>query len=321
MMKFLKNIFAIEKNPRKGLIPMEWVVLGYIAFTFILFIVLRTDIPNPDAIISLRIQAIAMTAGLWLVYRCIPCKFIFMLRCCLQMALLGSWYPDIYEFNRVFPNLDHVFAQLEQTVFGCQPALLFYENFSHPIFSELLDMGYVSYYVIMFVVMFYYFFKDYANFEKSAFVFFTSFFMSYVIFLFLSVSGPQFYYQAVGIDKIANGVFPDLGHYFMDHQESLPLEGWAPGIFYKLHVCAFDAGERPIAAFPSSHVSVTLSMVILAFKGNRKLGWSLLVLFVLLCLSTVYVKAHYAIDVIGGLIWGTIVYFACCFMWKTFNRK
>lgn len=321
MNKLLKNIFAIEKKPRKGLISLEWVVLGYIAFTFVLFIVLRTDIPNPDAIISLRVQAIAMTAALWFAYRCIPCKFIFMLRCCLQMALLGSWYPDIYEFNRVFPNLDHVFAGIEQSIFGCQPALLFYDAFSHPVISELMDLGYVSYYIIMFVVVFYYFFKDYANFEKSAFVFFTSFFFSYIIFLFLSVSGPQFYYQAVGLEKIAAGEFPDLGNYFANHQEVLPLEGWGPGIFYKLHVYAFDAGERPIAAFPSSHVSVTLSMVILAFKANRKLGAGLLVLFVLLCFSTVYVKAHYAIDVFAGLIWGTIVYFICMWMWKTFNQK
>ena len=44
MNKLLKNIFTIEKKPRKGLISLEWVVLGYIAFTFVLFIVLRTDI-------------------------------------------------------------------------------------------------------------------------------------------------------------------------------------------------------------------------------------------------------------------------------------
>ena len=319
MNKYIKDIFKIDKKPRKGLIPMEWVVLGYVAFTLILFVFLRTDIHNPDAIISLRIQAVAMTIGLWVVYRCIPCKFVFLLRILLQLALLGSWYPDIYEFNRVFPNFDHLFAQAEQVVFGCQPALLFYSAFSHPFFSELLDMGYVSYYFIMIIVVLFYFLKDYANFERTSFIFFSSFFLSYIIFLFLSVSGPQFYYQAVGLDRIAAGDFPDLGHYFYDNQEVLPLEGWGPGFFYNLHVYFFDAGERPIAAFPSSHVSVTLIMVILAFKGSKKLGWSLLVLFVLLCLSTVYVKAHYGIDVIGGLIWGTIAYFICTWMWKMFD--
>ena len=321
MNNFLKNIFTIEKKPRKGLIPMEWVALGYIVFTSVLFIVLRTDLPNPDAIVSLRIQAVAMTLGLWVVYRCIPCKFVFLMRILLQLAMLGSWYPDIYEFNRVFPNFDHVFAQLEQDVFGCQPALLFYAAFSHPFFSELLDMGYVSYYFIMVIVALFYFIKDYANFERATFIFFTSFFSSYVVFLFLSVSGPQFYYQAVGLDRIAAGDFPDLGHYFYDNQDVLPLEGWGSGLFYNMHVYFFDAGERPIAAFPSSHVSVTLAMVILAFKGSKKLGWALLVLFVLLCLSTVYVKAHYGIDVIAGLIWGAIVYLVCAWMWKMFNVK
>ena len=312
----LKKYFEIEKNPRKGLIPIEWVILAYIALTFILFLLFRTKLPNPSAIISLRLQALAMVGALWLMYRCIPCKFVFMLRCCLQMALLGSWYPDIYEFNRIMPNLDHIFAQWEQNIFGCQPALLFYNNFSHPVISELLDMGYVSYYFIMFVVVFWYFFNRYEDFEKTAFIFFTSFFVSYLVFLLLPVSGPQFYYEVVGLDKIAAGDFPDIGHYFLDHQDCLPIDGWKDGLFYHLLVVAHDAGERPIAAFPSSHVSVTMSMVILAFRGSRKLGGILLPFFILLCLGTVYVRAHYAIDAIAGIFWGIAVYFICQLIWK-----
>lgn len=318
-MRLLKNIFTIEKNPRKGIIPLEWIILAYTLFTLAVYFVFRNEIPNSHAILSLRIQAVAMMAGLWIVYRCIPCRFTFMLRCCLQMALLGSWYPDIYEFNRIFPNLDHVFAQFEQNLFGCQPALLFYDRLSHPIISELLSMGYVSYYFLMAIVAFYYFFSKYGQFEKTTFILMFSFLTSYVIFIFLPVSGPQYYFQMAGTENITAGIFPNLGHCFSQCQDCLPIIGWENGFFHHLLVTAHNAGERPIAAFPSSHVSVTLAVVILAFKGNRKLGIIMLIFFMLLTVSTVYVRAHYAIDAIAGIIWGAIAYFAGLGFWKVIS--
>ena len=35
---------------------------------------------------------------------------------------------------------------MEQSLFGFQPALVFASNFSSPIISELMDMGYAAYY-------------------------------------------------------------------------------------------------------------------------------------------------------------------------------
>lgn len=315
-MNIFKNIFKIDKKPRKGLIPLEWAILSYIFFTFVVFLFIRTETPNPSAIISFRVQALAIILALWIVYRCIPCRFTMMLRSVLQVAMLGSWYPDIYEFTRVMPNLDHIFAGWEQALFGYQPALVFYNNFSNPFFSELFDMGYVSYYFVIAIVVLYAFFKDYDHFEKTAFIIITSFFMSYVIFLFLGVSGPQFYFQAVGIDRIEAGDFPDIGFYFLNHRECMPIDGWKDGLFYHLLVIAHDAGERPIAAFPSSHVSVTMCLLILAYKENKCFGNIILFFFVLLCFGTVYVRAHYAIDAIAGILWGTIVYFLCLGIWN-----
>lgn len=315
-MNIFKDTFRIDKSPRKGLIPLEWVIISYIFFTLIVYLFLRTEIPNPSAIISFRVQTLAMTLALWIVYRCLPCRFTMMLRSVLQLALLGNWYPDIYEFCRVFPNLDHVFAEWEQIIFGFQPALLFYDNFSNPFISELLDMGYVSYYFIIAIVVLFSFFKNYENFEKTSFIVLTSFFISYIIFLFLPVSGPQFYFQAVGLDRIASGEFPNIGKYFLNCQDCMPIDGWKEGLFYHLLVIAHDAGERPIAAFPSSHVSVTMCLIIVAYRESKKMGRILLPFFILLCFGTVYVRAHYAIDAIAGIIWGVVVYFICLVLWN-----
>jgi len=313
-----RYLFARDGHPRRGPLPLEWVLYGYMAFTLLLLLFTCTEAVNPQSMFLGRMRILAMTLALWGVYRLLPCRFTMLARHVLQLLLLGWWYPDTYEFNRMFSNLDHLFAQAEQSLFGFQPALAFSEAFSSPFFSELMDLGYVSYYPMIAVITFFYFVYRYAEFERACFIVFVSFFISYVVFIFLPVVGPQFYYQAIGLDQVREGVFPAVGHYFFDHQESLPAVGWTDGVFYKLFLVAEDAGERPTAAFPSSHVSVSLVMLILAFRFHRRLGLVLLPFWLLLCFATVYVRAHYAIDALAGILFGVLQYAVCAFVFDRF---
>ena len=147
----------------------------------------------------------------------------------------------------------------------------------------------------------------------AAFVMLASFFAYYVIFILLPVTGPQFYYLAVGTDQIAQGIFPNLGDWFLTHSERMAAPGWSEGLFYHLLDLTHDAGERPTAAFPSSHVGVTTVVVLLALRTRSKgLVLTILPFYLLMCLSTVYIYAHYVIDAMAGLITGIIAY--CVFL-------
>lgn len=235
------------------------------------------------------------------------------------MALLSWWYPDTYELNRMLPNLDHHFAALEQTLFGCQHALTFAQQWDHPVWSELMHLGYASYYPMIGVVTLYYFFRCYQDFNRASFVILASFFIYYVIFIALPVTGPQYYYLAAGTDNIAQGIFPDVGSYFNQHQEALHMPGWEDGFFYHLVAGAHQAGERPTAAFPSSHVGVTTILMLLSwYSRSRRLFYSLLPLFLLMCLATVYIQAHYVIDVIAGWITGLLFFLA---LWYGYGKR
>ena len=308
-MKLLKNIFTLEKKPHKGLLLVEWAMLVYALLTLLLMLFIYTRLQNPASMLWLRFQSIAIVLALWLVYRMIPCRFILLLRIAVQLMLLSSWYPDTYEFNRLLPNLDHRFAAWEQQLFGFQPALLFSQHYPSAVVSELLTLGYVSYYPLMAVVLLYYFFFRYDKFFRASFIVVASFFVFYVIFIFLPVAGPQYYYLAAGTEQIAQGVFPDVGNYFETHSEGLAAPGYTSGLFYKVLVFAHEAGERPTAAFPSSHVGVTVILLILGwFTRSRKFFWSLVPFFVLMFFATFYLQAHYAIDAIAGLFAGVLIY-------------
>ena len=310
-MNFIKNLFAIETKPKRGLMPLEWLVLGYALLTLLITLFTLTRLQNPDAMIWGRVRVVAMTVALWVVYRLVPCRLTRCVRVVAQMSLLAWWYPDTYEINRIFPNLDNVFCEWEQSAFGCQPALTFASTFHWPVVSELMSMGYASYYPMIAVVVFFYFFRRYDEFERASFVILASFFIYYVVFIFVPVAGPTFYYKAVGIDNIAAGIFPAIGDYFNTHQECLPTPGHHDGFFYGLVEAAKAAGERPTAAFPSSHVGVsTVCMLLAAHTGQRRMVWFMLPFYIFLCLATVYIQAHYAIDALAGLATGAALYAA-----------
>lgn len=309
MKRFFKELFAIEKHPTRGLMAFEWVIMAYLVVTLVVTLAFYDQAANPSIMIWRRIAIAAMTAVLWGIYRMVPCKALKVVRVLAHMALLSRWYPDTYEFNRMLPNLDHLFADAEQWLFGCQPALLFSQIFDNKLFSELMCLGYSSYYPIIAAVCFYYLLRRPQEFERVVFVIVGVFFAHYAIFDLLPVAGPQYYYKAVGEDLIAQGVFPNLHGYFFNNQECLPIPGWEGGPFHHLVVQAHNAGERPTAAFPSSHMSVTIALLLLAWHSkSRSLFFWLLPLGLLMFFATFYIKAHYAIDALAGLVSGTICY-------------
>jgi len=305
----MKELFKIDKKPIRGLLAVEWVVMGYLVATLVLMFFTYTKLHNPESMLWGRMHIVAITAALWLVYRMVPCRLTICFRILAQFALLSWWYPDTYEFNRMFPNLDHVFASWEQQLFGCQPSQLFCLYFSHPVFSELMDLGYACYYPLIAVVVAYYFGWRYDQFGRASFIVLASFFVYYIVYIAVPVTGPQYFYKAVGMAEIARGVFPNLGDYFATHQEALTSPGYKEGIFYQMVIDAHDAGERPTAAFPSSHVGVSTILMMLAWATrNRRLFFVLIPFYILLCLSTVYIYAHYVVDVFAGWVSAIAIY-------------
>lgn len=302
--------FKIEKKPRKGLLLMEWAVLAYVLFTTLLVLFTGTKHTNPDALILNRLRIALIVGAMWAVYRLVPCKLTMLLRVVVQAVLLAWWYPDTYLLNRVFPNLDHVFATAEQSLFGCQPSLLLHGMFPQVAVAEIMCFGYSFYYPLIVMVLLYYFVARYGEFTKAAFVIMAAFVAYYVVFDLVPVTGPTFYFNAIGLENAAHGVFPPVGDYFASHLSCLTTPGYDKGVFYFLVETAKAAGERPTAAFPSSHVGIATVCLLLALRSrSTRLIVATVVIYIPLCLSTVYLQAHYAIDAIAGLVSGVAFYY------------
>lgn len=144
----------------------------------------------------------------------------------------------------------------------------------------------------------------------------TSFFIYYLIYILVPVAGPQFYFPAIGMDNVMAQHFPAIGDYFNHNDILLPGPGFDHGFFYNLVEASQEVGERPTAAFPSSHVGISTIIMIMAYRVNKKLCCFLAPFYVLLCCATVYIQAHYLIDVIAGWVSAVCIYIAATWMYK-----
>jgi membrane-associated phospholipid phosphatase len=182
-------------------------------------------------------------------------------------------------------------------------------------------MGYFFYYPMIFVVTMFYFIYRYELFEKLSFVLVTCFFIYYLVYIFVPCAGPQFYFPAIKQENVDAGIFPSIGDHFNKNPQVLLAPEYDRGFFYNLVKRSQQVGERPTAAFPSSHVGISTILMIMAWRGSRKLFAVLFPFYVLLCCATVYIQAHYLIDSIAGFISAFALYVAVTKMFKKWFAK
>ena len=300
----------------KGLFAVERISLIYNAITTILIVLLYSRMDHPGMMLLERAGIVAITFGLIYLYQKYPCRLSAFVRMVVQMSFLAYWYPDTFEFNRLFPNLDCFFASAEQWLFNCQPSVEFSKLCPDIWFSEPFNMGYFAYYPLIAIVAIYYFVFKFEWFEKASFVIVTSFFLYYLIYIFVPVAGPQFYFPAIGMDNVEACNFLSIGDYFNHNAILLPGPNFEQGLFFDLVEASQEVGERPTAAFPSSHVGISTILMIMAWRVNRKLCYGLTPFYVLLCGATVYIQAHYLIDVFAGWISAVGIYIFSTWMYK-----
>lgn len=275
------------------LTPTEIIVVCYILLTAVYVLVFFNHIDSAPQRLIFRGVFLLITAvmALWAVKS--DNKVLKYIRYVFPVTLIAFWYPETSYLNDcIFNNLDKYFADVDQFLFGCQPSLLFSKVFDQRFFSELMAFGYFSFYLtITFTAIYFYVKYDKRISEKVSFIILFSFFSYYLLFIILPVEGPQFYFPC---NKVPEGF-----------------------LFYKMLSIVQYYGEKRTGAFPSSHIGISLVILFVFFKYNRRIFLILLPIFIVLALSTVYIKAHYIIDVIAGFFTAPFFYY---FAGKIFDK-
>jgi membrane-associated phospholipid phosphatase len=277
-----KTLFAVEK-----------ISIVYVCFTALIAVTFGAKDSYAFAMIAYRALFVAAIFALKFWYQRRNTKTVWLVRNLFPLAFIAYWYPETYYMNEhIFGNLDMFFAHADQYLFGCQPSLEFSKCLPQIWINELMNFGYLSYYFIIAATVFIAFVKSRKCMEYAVFVILCSFFIYYATFIILPVTGPQFY--------------------FASPENSIPCGGF----FRSAMIFLQEMGEKPTGAFPSSHVGICLICMYFIFRYSRKIFYLLVpVAFILIC-STVYIKAHYLIDIVGGFASAPIYFAISKKMWK-----
>lgn len=282
---------------------VEISTLIYLAITGVLIVWNHLQLKALESHLFIRLF-VMLFAGFLVLYERFkrPGKIFQIIRLFWVLPIMAYFYGETDYLNNLLfkENLDSCFANFEFRLFALQPAERFSELISFNWFAELMYLGYFSYYLLIIGIPVLVYQKLGAAFsEQIVFIMVNSFFLYYLVFILFPVAGPQFYFT----DSLAN----------------LP-RGY---IFGSLVRSVQALGEAPTGAFPSSHISICLILVWFTFKHLK--NWLNLVMLIALILlfSTVYIKAHYLIDVLVALLITPFVYSFSLYMYKllTFKTK
>ena len=280
-------------------IPKVWFsVLLYFAIIELVIIFTKPSLFFDWNFILTRIIFVFAFTFSVIIKRKISKNFFQLLQNILVFALMTFLYKETAMLNTlIFPKIDEFLSNLDQNIFKFQPSIEFSKHFNSLFFSELFYFGYFCYYLLPLVVLgiLYKFLPQ--KIEEFGFILITSFLLYYFIFIIIPAEGPQFYFT-----------FPD------NYIE-------AQGIFGNAIKLIQKNGEAPTAAFPSSHVGISWIVIFWLYQNFRKSVKYFLPFVILLMFSTVYIKAHYFVDVVAGFLTAPIVFFLTFKFYKFLNRK
>ncbi|MDP2157778.1 MAG: phosphatase PAP2 family protein [Nitrospirota bacterium] len=175
-------------------------------------------------------------------------------------------------------DIDPLLIKLDFLLFGGHPTVMM-ERIMHPLLTDLLQIAYSSYYFLAItlgaVLLIR---KDEKAFDRSLFLIMFCFYLSYAGYLIFPALGPRF---------------------TMNHLQNAELQGLLVGPIQEL-LNRLEGIKRD--AFPSGHTGIALTVLFLAFKFEKKLFWIFVPFVSALIFSTVYLRYHYVVDVLAGII-------------------
>jgi membrane-associated phospholipid phosphatase len=215
------------------------------------------------------------------------------------VLLYAVFYRESGMLSQMFVSghLDPVVILWEQALFGFQPSMHFMASLPWLPVSEVFYAAYFSYYVMIAGVGLALFLRRREAFFHYVSVLSFVFYICYLIYIFLPVIGPRVFSRSLGgytlpaaVQALVN---PDL--------LAFPPQV-THGPFFRIMALIYDVFEAPGAALPSSHVAASICTVWFSFRYRLRIRYVHLVMVVLLCLSTIYCRYHYVIDVLAGLV-------------------
>lgn len=197
----------------------------------------------------------------------------------LAIPFLYGELPSLMHSQRYH---DGVIRHWEAMVFGVSPAATLAGRYPDRLLSEILHIGYLSYYPIIYVPPLVLFLRGREEaFRIVAFRLMLVYAVCFLVFALFPVEGPRYEWH--------------------------DPPGIAQGPVRQFTVALLNAGSSRGAAFPSSHVAVAVVQAVMSIRVLPTLAVPLCVATILLSIGAVYGGFHYGCDVLTGAALGLAI--------------
>lgn len=282
----------------KHYVFVDYATQGYLAIVAVLILLFHgPTVPHWPWLLAAHGMGMVLVHGLIQANARLPSnRTMVFLRHFYPVLLYTGFYRETGALNHMFmpEYLDPHFIRLEEWFFGAQPSLTFMEALPYWPVSELLYLSYFSYYGMIAGVGLALFLRDRRQFFHYVTVVSFVFYVCYLIYIFIPVMGPRIFHRTLQGYTLPVAVRPAVIPAFPAAVQAGP--------FCQIMAWIYERFESPGAAFPSSHVAVAITTLCFSFRYLRRIRWVHLILVVLLCLSTVYCRYHYVVDVAAGIV-------------------
>lgn len=194
-------------------------------------------------------------------------------------------------------DIDFRLIRADYWLLGGYPTV-WLERVVNPYLTEILQLAYTSYYflpVILGIAL--KIKKRETEFDEGLLFILLCFYLSYVGYILFPALGPR---------------------YTMNHLQSIPLKGTM--LSEKIYSILNSIEGIKRDAFPSGHTAVTLVVLHLAYRYEKRLFHIYLPITVLLVFATVYCRYHYVVDVLGGIVLYVITMIAGQWILRSFRK-
>jgi len=277
--------------------PFEWVGLGYLALSSVLIALFAENLAHPVQLIGLQAFVAAVILLLCRVEVKAGAKAAWPGKTFASSFwhFWRHWYPHLF-FLFCFEELaalvhlvvpqwqDAKLIAADYWLTGVHPSI-WLEQFATPARNEFMQFAYISYFTYLLIVGgVLYHRRDWRAYWSVMTYSMVGYSIGYVIAMFFPIESPWFSMAGMWHSKLHGGAFTSLIS-FIEH-----------------------FGRVRGAAFPSGHVAGATAAVWGAWRHRRWLLWALLPLYFCMCVSTVWGRYHYVVDVLAGMITGTLGY-------------
>jgi membrane-associated phospholipid phosphatase len=210
-----------------------------------------------------------------------------------RWPVLHDWYPilialvlfeEVALLNHMFVDdwQDRHILAFESTVFP-DPPTVWLSRFASPVVTEVLAMGYFSYYLMLpGVALVLYRRRAMAAFSDLMAAGVLAYLICYVIFVAFPNEGPSHTLRELHTNTFSGGPF------------------------WSMVALIQATGGVHGNAFPSAHAAGAVVALAYAWRHVRPLAVWMLMLVILMCVGAVYLRYHYASDMVAGVLVGVI---------------